>query len=295
MKFMIPKKDDVLCFFNTKLRKVTYANPDAPSLLIESLHQTGFAVMTGHPIANDAIAQTYQEWQQFFDSPAKHDYTFDPAVQSGYFPFRSEHAKDSIQPDLKEFFHVYKRSDLPKGMSDRTWQLFSQLTRLAIEILGWIEISERSPDCLRGLQLSQAIANSPSTLLRILHYPPLPTHIADGAIRAAAHEDINLITLLPAATTTGLEICDRQDKWHEVPCTMGDLVINVGDMLQLASQGYYRSTTHRVVNPSGVLAKRSRYSMPLFLHPRPETVLADAITARSYLQERLRKIGLLDY
>jgi isopenicillin N synthase-like dioxygenase len=159
--------------------------------------------------------------------------------------------------------------------------------------LAWLEISERSPDCLKALQLSNAIADSPSTLLRILHYPPLPEHFPDGAIRAAAHEDINLITLLPAATATGLEILDNQGNWHEVPCAMGDLVVNVGDMLQLASQGYYRSTTHRVVNPVGALARRSRYSMPLFLHPRPEVVLVDGITAKSYLQERLREIGLL--
>jgi isopenicillin N synthase-like dioxygenase len=288
MKPMIPKKDNILCFFNTELAKVPYSNSDAPLMLIESLHQTGFAVITGHPIAFNLIAETYQEWQQFFDSPTKHDYTFAPEVQSGYFPFKSEHAKDSIEPDLKEFFHVYPWSDLPSGISDRTRQLFNQLTQLAIEILGWLEISARSPDCLSG-----AIADSPSTLLRILHYPPLPENVPDGAIRAAAHEDINLITLLPAATATGLEILDNLGNWHEVPCAMGDLVVNVGDMLQLASQGYYRSTTHRVVNPVGTLAGRSRYSMPLFLHPRPEVILADGITAKSYLQERLHAIGLL--
>jgi isopenicillin N synthase-like dioxygenase len=292
MKPMIPKKDNILCFFNTELAKVPYGNSDAPLMLIESLHQTGFAVITGHPIAFNLIAETYQEWQQFFNSPAKHDYTFDPALQSGYFPFKSEHAKDSIEPDLKEFFHVYPWSDLPCGISDRTRQLFTQLTQLATEILGWLETSTRSPACLKALQLSSAIADSPSTLLRVLHYPPLPEHVPEGAIRAAAHEDINLITLLPAATATGLEILDNQGNWHEVPCAMGDLVVNVGDMLQLASQGYYRSTTHRVVNPVGGLVGRSRYSMPLFLHPRPEVILADGITAKSYLQERLRAIGL---
>jgi isopenicillin N synthase-like dioxygenase len=290
---MIPKKDNILCFFNMDLRKVTYNDPNAPAILIESLRQTGFAVVTGHPIAFNAIADTYKEWQQFFGSPAKHDYTFNPEVQSGYFPFKSEHAKDSGQPDLKEFFHVYAWSELPIDMSDRTRQLFQQLTQIATEILGWIETSERSPDRLRGLRLSQAIADSPTTVLRILHYPPLLGQVAEGAIRAAAHEDINLITILPAATATGLEICDRQGNWHEVPCNMGDLVINVGDMLQLASGGYYRSTTHRVVNPSGELARRSRYSMPLFLHPRPETVLAEGVTASSYLKTRLREIGLI--
>jgi isopenicillin N synthase-like dioxygenase len=275
------------------LRKAIYNDRDAPAIVIESLHQTGFAVVTEHPIAFNSIADTYAEWQEFFSLPTKHNYTFDPEMQSGYFPFKSEHAKDSSQPDLKEFFHVYARSELPVGMSDRTRQLFQQLTQIATEILGWIETSERSPNCLRGLQLSKAIADSPATVLRILHYPPLANRAVDGAVRAAAHEDINLITILPAATATGLEICDRQGNWHEVPCDMGDLVINVGDMLQLASGGYYRSTTHRVVNPTRELARRSRYSMPLFLHPHPETVLAQGVTASCYLKERLREIGLI--
>ena len=112
-------------------------------------------------------------------------------------------------------------------------------------------------------------------------------------MRAAAHEDINLITLLPAATAMGLELLDTAGQWQSVICERNDIVVNVGDMLELASQGYYRSATHRVVNPEGTASQQSRLSMPLFLHPRPEVVLAPDKTARQYLQERLREIGLV--
>lgn len=91
----------------------------------------------------------------------------------------------------------------------------------------------------------------------------------------------------------GLELLDSEGQWQSVTCDRGDIVVNVGDMLQLASQGFYRSTTHRVVNPDGPARHQSRLSMPLFLHPRPEVVLAEGKTARQYLQERLQEIGLV--
>ncbi|WP_330483746.1 isopenicillin N synthase family dioxygenase [Tumidithrix elongata] len=274
--------------------KVNYQDAQASTLFTETLHQSGFAVLTNHSIAADTIFETYQEWAHFFNTPDKHLYTFEPNVQSGYFPFRSEQAKGCDRPDLKEFYHLYGWSQLPEGMSDRTWQLFHLLVELATELLGWIEAA--SPPILQGSEqvvpLHQMIADSQATVLRILHYPPL-TFAPEGSVRAAAHEDINLITLLPAATATGLEICDRQGNWQAVPCHAGDLIVNIGDMLQLASQGYYPSTTHRVVNPVGEAALKSRYSMPLFLHPRSDVILSKGITAKDYLQQRLREIGLL--
>jgi isopenicillin N synthase-like dioxygenase len=136
------------------------------------------------------------------------------------------------------------------------------------------------------------IENSDANLFRILHYPPLTGEHEPGAVRAAAHEDINLITLLPAATAPGLEVKDSHGHWISVPCDPGNIIINAGDMLQLASEGYYKSTTHRVVNPPENEAKKSRYSMPLFLHPRSEAHLSPTLTAGEYLNQRLREIGL---
>ncbi len=263
--------------------KTVYPEADAPAVFNRSLRETGFAVLQAHPIPSELIAEVYREWQEFFARDAKFAYRFDPEEQSGYFPFGIEQAKGYHTPDLKEFFHLYPQTNLPRGMSDRTWELYDALHHLAEELLGWLEV--------RAEFLREAIAHSQQTLLRILHYPPLGEPVPEGAIRAAAHEDINLITLLPTATEPGLEVLDNQGVWHRLPCAVGEIVVNVGDMLQLATGGYYRSTTHRVVNPSPA-ENRSRYSMPLFLHPRPEVELAEGITAKSYLEQRLREIRL---
>ena len=142
------------------------------------------------------------------------------------------------------------------------------------------------------MPLRRMVEGSPQTLFRILHYPPLAGDEEAGAVRAAAHEDINLITLLVAATAPGLQVQDAGGRWLDVPADPGSVVVNSGDMLAMASGGHYRSTTHRVVNPAGEESRRSRLSMPLFLHPWPEVRLSATHTAREYLDERLREIGL---
>lgn len=274
--------------------KILYPDPDPGPKLAQALHQTGFGVLQDSPIPKNLITQTYREWQQFFTSDQKHQYVFKPSQQSGYFPFQTEQAKGYSQPDLKEFFHFYpQRTQLPVGMSDKSRQLCDRLTNLAAELLDWIEMA-CPPEVQQQFQmpLGEMILGSQETLLRPIHYPPLTGKEAPGAIRAAAHEDVNLITLLPAATATGLEVQDNQGHWHPIASDPGDLVINLGDMLAIASGRYYRSTRHRVVNPVGPAAQ-SRFSMPLFLHPRPEVWLSETITARNFLKTRLRDIGLL--
>lgn len=272
--------------------QVSYKSSNAPQQLAKALHEIGFVVLSEHPIDPNLIYAVYGEWAEFFNSPSKTLYTFDPKIQSGYFPFQTETAKGYAMPDLKEFFHLYRSHNLPKEMSDRSWELFQKLIELASELLTWIEaVAPESVRATLTMPLNEMIKDSQENLLRILHYPPLTSEPEDGAIRAAAHEDINLITLLPAATATGLEVLDNFGNWHEVPSNVGDIVVNVGDMLQLATDGYYRSTTHRVIN--GESAHTSRYSMPMFLHARPEVVLSGSKTARVYLQERLKELGLI--
>ena len=112
------------------------------------------------------------------------------------------------------------------------------------------------------------------------------------AIRAAAHEDINLITLLVSPSAPGLQALDKEGVWQSVPCKKNTITVNIGDMLQECTQGYYRSTKHRVVNPSGDIKNISRYSMPLFLHPREQVRLSERYTAKQYLGERIRELGL---
>jgi isopenicillin N synthase-like dioxygenase len=276
------------------VQSVSYKGAGASAKFTESLRQTGFGVLTDHPIPAGLVTAVFQDWTDFFASEQKHRYKFDPKDQAGYFPFRTENAKDSPVKDLKEFFHLYPWNQLPEGVSTRTRELFDRLSTLAGELLGWIE--ENTPEEIRrdfDVPLQQSIERSQEILLRPIHYPPLTGGEEEGAIRAAAHEDINLITLLPAATAPGLEVLDTAGRWHEVPCDPGSIVVNNGDMLQMATRGLYRSTTHRVVNPHGPGAKLPRYSMPLFLHPRSEVRLSEKHTAGSYLKERLEEIGLL--
>ncbi len=163
---------------------------------------------------------------------------------------------------------------------------------LASELLGWVhtfspkEISANYREPLSGI-----LQGSEQSLLRVLHYPPITGDEKENAIRAAAHEDINLLTILPAANEPGLQVLTREDEWIDVPCEFNTLIINTGDMLQEASEGYFPSTTHRVINPEGSNKSNSRISLPLFLHPRKDVVLSDRYTAWEYLQERLRELG----
>lgn len=277
-----------------KILKADFKATDAAKTFSESLRTTGFGVVTNHPISVELIQKVYDEWKDFFNSTAKSKYTFDQKTQAGYFPFRSENAKDSKVKDLKEFFHIYPHQDLPSELGPASRQLFNELLLVGKTLLDWLD--QNTPPEIRrqfSMPLSKMIDSSDKNLFRIIHYPPLTGNEEPNAIRAAAHEDINLITLLPASTAMGLQVKDLNGNWFEVPGNWGDLVVNVGDMLQEASSRFYVSTTHRVVNPSGDASKKPRYSMPLFLHPRSEVRLSEKHTAESYLNERLREIGLL--
>ncbi|QNM98623.1 isopenicillin N synthase family dioxygenase [Chitinimonas koreensis] len=276
------------------VQTVDYCANDAPARLIASLRETGFAVLVRHPLPVWLIDGIYRDWLAFFDGEAKADYRFCPEKQDGWFPPSvSETARGRSVRDLKEFYHVYPWGRIPAGLRRDALAYHGTATALAAELLGWIE-DALPAEVAAGLSepLSGMIKASPNTLLRVLRYPPLAGDEPPGALRAAEHEDINLITLLPAASAPGLEVRDRQGRWHAVPCASGALVINVGDMLQEATAGWLPSTPHRVVNPVGAEAAQSRISLPLFLHPRSEVVLSARHTAGSYLDERLRELGV---
>lgn len=277
-----------------KVLTVDFNDPKGSKLFTESLINTGFAVLANHPIKADLVREIYQEWSEFFSSEEKFNYLFDKENQDGYFPLAiAETAKGYDIKDIKEFFHIYPWGRYPKNLSQKTKKLYSELLNLAEILLQWIE--DHTPAHIAAdfsIPLSKMIADSPKTLLRVLHYPPLQGNEEEGAVRAAAHEDINLITLLVAATAPGLQVKDTKGNWHEVQCDPGTIVVNSGDMLQMCSKNFYRSTTHRVTNPTGPAAKEPRLSMPLFLHPRDNVRLSKDYVAIEYLNERLREIGL---
>lgn len=286
-----------------KIATIDYKSPTAPQELVKSLKETGFAVIRNHSIDPELIKQVYQEWDNFFASEDKHTYLFDPQKQSGYFPFKSENAKDSKIKDLKEFYHLYTKEQTPNGVSYKTWKLRNELNEIGINLLQWIQ--DNVPDEVRSRflePLPSMVKNSDQTLFRILHYPPLPDNNEEGAVRGFSHSDINLITaLLTAAgphgsyvsgSKTGLEVKDVDGNWHEVESDPNSLIINCGDFLEAASGGYLISTVHQVKNPLGPAANVSRYSCPLFIHPRPEVFLTKDRTAGEFLEERLKELGL---
>jgi isopenicillin N synthase-like dioxygenase len=163
---------------------------------------------------------------------------------------------------------------------------------LASELLTWVEAN--TPTSISqsfSMPLSEMIVGTKRTLLRVLHYPPLKGNEPVGSVRAAAHEDINMITVLPAANEPGLQVRDLDGKWHDVPCDPGSVAINAGDMLKYVTGGYYPSTTHQVINPVGEAATRSRVSTPLFLHPADEVLIAENKTAFDFLRDRIKEIA----
>ena len=272
---------------------VDYRHPDAGRDFCASLAATGFGVLVNHPLDQSLVEDIYGEWLAFFGTQAKHRYNFDPVKLDGYFsPKVSETAKGETKRDLKEFFHIYPWGRYPAEVSDAARRYYAQGSALASQLLRWVE--DFSPAEVKkrySLPLPSMIEGCQDTLLRVLHYPPLTGNEEPGAVRAAAHGDINLLTILPAATEPGLQVLGKDQAWHDVPCDFGLLIVNIGDMLQEASGHYYPSTVHRVLNPSGDAARKSRVSLPLFLHPRREIVLSERYTVGSYFEERMRELS----
>ena len=272
---------------------IDYKNSSSPKKFVTSLRETGFASIENLPFSSEQIIKGYELWSQFFHSDKKFEYRVQPGSQTGFFPFRSENAKGSDLKDLKEFFHVYPKCELPDFLQEITFELYENLLQLGRTLLEWIQ-AETPPEISRSFSepLPDMLNGSDSNLLRVLHYPPLEhSETPAGAVRAFAHEDINLLTLLVAGSAPGLQARDSLGDWHNVPCDLGMIVVNSGDMMALLTNNFYKSTTHRVLNPS-ISNNVSRFSMPMFLHPRPTVRLDADYTAGEFLEERLFEIGL---
>lgn len=278
----------------TKMVQVDYKASDASTQFAKSLKETGFAVLKNHPIDPQLISDVFKEWEEFFNSNYKENYLFNKDTQDGLFPMRvSETAVGYSVKDIKEFYHFYKWGQYPKELSNKTKELFAKMEDVAITLLKWTE--ENLPEDIRNSlsePLTSMINGTDQTLMRILHYPPLTGNETEGAVRAGAHGDINLLTVLVAASQSGLQLKGADGTWIDVPVDPGMLAVNIGDMLELATQYYYKSTIHQVINPTDDSRHNSRYSIPLFLHPRPDVKLSAEKTAGQFLNERLTQLGL---
>jgi isopenicillin N synthase-like dioxygenase len=284
-----------------QIKLVDYQDRNAHKSFTESIRDTGFAVIHNHEISHALIDNVYNEWVDFFNLPEskKAEFLFErdyKLVQDGFFPKSiSEVAKSHDKKDIKEFYHYSpKGRKLPSNIQ-YSQELYNQLIVLAEKLLEWLynDLADSERQNLLSEPFHKIIDKEHQTILRSIHYPPVINDIEDGTMRSAPHEDINLITLLVAATEPGLEVKGNNDKWYQVPPIKSSIVVNAGDMLQELTNKYYKSTTHKVINPDGANAGKSRYSIPLFVHPKGETRLSTRYTARQYLDERLGQLGLL--
>lgn len=251
--------------------------------LLDSVVDTGFVVITNHGIDEKVIRKTQDAWREFFLSgqEIKNLFINEEDGNMGYKGMFSEKAVGAKKADLKEFFHWKRGQKIPHGVSAMTQTMFTDLNQIANQILKVIDSENET-------SYRDACDNSDNTILRTLYYPAMDFQAQQGAVRAAAHEDINFITLLVAASAPGLQVLDRAMQWYDVPHEENSIVVNIGDMLALASNGLFKSTTHRVVNPDR--SSSDRISMPLFVHPHSETVLSKDFTAGQYLAQRIAEI-----
>lgn len=272
--------------------------------LFKGLKHFGFIILKDHPIDTDLLDHAYSLSEQLFALPESRKLEMiSPlgAGQRGYTPFGQEHAKDSKYPDLKEFWHIGRNQNLwPSEFSDfeRTFsKLFAMLDAVGRTLLQALTTPLGVSEDFFATRVDRG-----QSILRLLHYPPIPAGVDPQCLRAAPHEDINLITILVAASTSGLELKDRNGHWLPVETDRNNLIVDSGDMLARITNDIIPATTHRVVNPRG--PNTSRYSMPFFMHPNPDAVLSCLpscrsggakyldITADEFLHQRLREIGL---
>ena len=276
-----------------ELPQISYVASNFADNFVDSLRQYGFAAVVDHPLDNHRIERIYQDWLAFFASEEISAFTMDPQRQDGYFSLQSaEHAKGFRDRDFKEYFQFYCWGRCPSTLRMDLEAHFSAAVMLGATLLGYIAHSLPAPISARLTEpLRDMIVDSEQTMLRVLHYPPIP----DGqpVLRAAPHEDINFLTLLPAADGPGLELQLPEGEWVSVPQQPGQLIVNIGDMLQEATGGFLPSTTHRVATPDVSHQSASRMSLPLFLHPRPDVVLSGRYSAQQYLRQRLNELGVV--
>ena len=305
------------------LRDFLSNDPDRKQAFVKQLGQAfeniGFVAIEGHFLSAELSSELYSQIKAFFELPeeTKHAYEIPGlAGQRGYTSFGKEKAQNANAADLKEFWHFGQYEEGPEeqynypsnvevkelpGFNRVGKEVFQQLEKTALYMLRALALHLELEETYFDQWVTQG-----NSILRPIHYPPLQK-APDNAVRAAAHTDINLITLLMGAHGKGLEVQNREGQWIEATASEEQLMVNVGDMLSRLTNNRLLSTVHQVVNPPQANWSTSRYSIPFFMHPKAHMPLNclpncvteatpkqfDDISAGDYLNERLRELGLL--
>ena len=283
--------------------------------LFRGIQEYGFVVLTDHTVEQAKVDLAYDYVHEFFQLPEATKlkyYDANIAGQRGLTPFKVERAKDNPNPDLKEFWHVgrelaagspykgiYPDNLWPAEIPDfkpaflELYQAMDATSVLLLEALG--EALEVPPGFFKDM------VRDGNSVLRTIHYPPTTGEDTQNSIRAAAHEDINLITMLVGATSSGLQLLDRDGSWLDVTSAPGQIVVDTGDMMSRLTNNVLPATTHRVINPEN--DGERRYSMPFFVHPHSEAMLSclpscvgegrkfEDIKSGDFLAQRLKENG----
>jgi isopenicillin N synthase-like dioxygenase len=279
--------------------------------LMRGLQDYGFFTLKDHNVEAGLLDRAYDLAVQVFARPEAEKRRHMGGLR-GYTPFGTEHAKDSRLPDLKEFWQIGREppkdvkidEDLPPnvwpdvpGFRETFLALYD-----ALDETGRILLRALAPKLDLPETWFDPLVRYGTSILRVLHYPPVADDVEPGCVRSAAHEDINFLTILVAARGAGLQLLDRDGTWLPVETEPRNLIVDSGDMLERLTNGVIPSTTHRVVNPAG--PNVARYSMPFFMHPSSSVSLKalpscaangparPEITAGEFLDERLKAIGL---
>lgn len=293
--------------------KVTFVNN-----LFTGLKDYGFIILVDHPVETALTAKAYDLIHEFFQQPVETKKKYvckEGGGQRGYTAFGVEHAKNSKYPDLKEFWHVGRETlvnserfgkyfpaniwpeEIPE-FKDTFIKLYNALDTTSVVILDALGMALDVPQ-----GYFRNMVQDGNSIIRPIHYPPLGPDAPKNSVRSAAHEDINLITVMVGATSSGLELLDRDGQWLKVETNEKQLVVDSGDMLSRLTNDVIPATTHRVVNPDD--ATSNRYSMPFFVHPNPDTILScipscvgsgakyEPINSHEWLMIRLKEIGLM--
>ena len=305
------------------LADFTEGNKETKAAFVKELgkayEEIGFVAVKNHGLSDALCAELYAQVKGFFtlSKEEKEAYEIEGlAGQRGYVSFGKEHAKNKNEGDLKEFWHFGQtvedndpiKEEYPDNVQVNELPKFNTVGREVYQ-----KLEETGREMLRAIALHlnldenyfDAKIHNGNSILRPIHYPPI-THEPKDAVRAAEHEDINLITLLMGASADGLQVLNKSGEWISVTALPDQIVVNVGDMLQRLTNNKLKSTTHRVVNPPREKWSTSRYSIPFFLHPRSEVSLNclpscisesnpknfSDITAGEYLEQRIIELGL---
>jgi len=305
------------------LRDFLSENPEKKQRFIDEIgmayENIGFVALKGHFLNENLVSELYEEVKNFFNLPLEVKQKYEiPGIggQRGYVSFGKESAKGKKEGDLKEFWHFgqYVEDDPIRAKEYPENVIVEELPKFnAVGKTTYRMLEKTAKYVLRSLALHLGLEETyfdhfiknGNSILRPIHYPPI-TSEPKGAVRAAAHGDINLITLLMGAQGRGLQVQNHKGEWIDAIAEPDELMINVGDMLSRHSNNKLKSTIHRVVNPPKELWGSSRYSIPFFMHPISEMELDvldncideknpkhfDDITAGEFLEERLRELGL---